>query len=595
MAEYKFINPYNFIPLGNQCHKTPYQKGTYTGYIECVLKTHTPTIIIDSQKGKENKGVPNHIEFKDTFRIGKVPAIPGSELRGVIRNKFETLTQSCLTHIDYDADFYGRYVGNMKQPGLLVYKNNQWELHECIKYVADNPQVVNQLSRMEAGKLVTFEDDIRIGRNNAQTKIVVSINNGSKKGYLRKGEPVAKRKVFHIFVDTGRVVNTKDVPLEALYKKSCKLYKENLGRKHVNETDKDIRPVWYERVGKNFYLSLGENGQAKYYSQMKDVVPHEYLPCNDSKKVCETCSVFGTIQKTKQNQLLLPSKVRISDALLEGPTDNIFVSNKLIILSELGLPKYNNYEFYLKLTEKVDKMLISPDFMTTNDRKRLTTPLYEGDVSIRGRKEYWHFKPDLEKQIDKSRLNRSVQPLKKGLKYTFKIYFNDLTQEELEHLNMSICLGNESDYMHKIGMAKPLGYGSVKIKTTKIMCRQINYVDGKIKTSVEEYIPQNKTIETAFNLTNDQKKAIQHMYSFNYLLNRNDNVVVDYPRKYQNGPIYEWFAKNKGKALPFADKEYNDLILQGEKSGNRNPNNRNNIHYNKGNRNAPKNNYRNKR
>lgn len=26
MSEYKFINPYNFIPLGDKCHKTTYQK-----------------------------------------------------------------------------------------------------------------------------------------------------------------------------------------------------------------------------------------------------------------------------------------------------------------------------------------------------------------------------------------------------------------------------------------------------------------------------------------------------------------------------------------------------------------------------------------
>ena len=39
MSEYKFINPYNFIPLGDKCHKTTYQKGDYTGYIECILET----------------------------------------------------------------------------------------------------------------------------------------------------------------------------------------------------------------------------------------------------------------------------------------------------------------------------------------------------------------------------------------------------------------------------------------------------------------------------------------------------------------------------------------------------------------------------
>ena len=45
MSEYKFINPYNFIPLGDKCHKTTYQKGDYTGYIECILETKTPLII----------------------------------------------------------------------------------------------------------------------------------------------------------------------------------------------------------------------------------------------------------------------------------------------------------------------------------------------------------------------------------------------------------------------------------------------------------------------------------------------------------------------------------------------------------------------
>ncbi len=579
MAEYKFINPYNFIPLGNNCRKTPYQKGTYTGYIECVLETKTPLIMIDSSSNKEIKleGGDIHVSYPKTFMIGNQPAIPGSELRGMIRNVFETVTQSCLVNTDPKIKFSGRYVGNMFQPGLLVYKNGQCSLYKCDKYSVENPYVINDLKKYKAGDLIRFND----GVNRKKSKIVKSIGSGKLEGYLRKGEPLGNKIFHHIFVNTGEKVETGDIDLTALYQEACDKYYENLERKHVNQCDGDYRPVWYEQVQERVYLSLGQNGQTNFYRQFGKMYPENFDGCKDENNVCETCQVFGTINE----KFVLPSLVRFTDALLDNQQTSYYMFEKPITLEELSSPKSDNPYFYMLLKENgelVDystNFLWNVDFKSKFSKKMITQLLKDDEVQIRGRKFYWHFQPKLNQKVRKTKRNVSVKPLKTGLKYNFKVYFNDLTQEQLEHLNMSLCLDNNSNYCHKLGMGKPLGFGSVKIKTTNIVCRNI-HVDNSIHYEVKPYQCTMTSIDDLLKDMNDaQYYAFISLFDFDYIKLNN----VSYPRNEEDGDIFEWFESNKKsrekKVLPFAEKEYDDLIQK--------------VYVSR--KNAPKNNYRNKR
>lgn len=570
MSEYQFINPYNFIPLASQCVRTKTKdKKKYTGYIECILKPLTPMIMIDTEDCKNDQSVPEHKIYPRTYSLNGHPAIPASELRGMIRSKFETLTNSCLSSAEPELPFYGRYNGNMTHPGVLEFTDFQdVKLYKCKKYRIKNK---GSISDLKTGDIVNF--NIVPGY---QREKMADVNpKGKMKGYLKIGENLGGQgNQCHVFVKTCEEVkgsnhkelkNKKD--LKKFYQEVCEIVQENQkGRKHASETESKLKFVWYEVIDDYVYFSLGQNGQTKYRRKYKDLGNQSYLPCSNPEDLCEACQIFGTIQ----NNLVLASKVRFEDALLVNDHKDIYKKRDVTVIEELSSPKYNNPAFYLfqikngKIVEK-ETPLWNVDFTKKKDERAKL--LKDDEVIIRGRKEYWHHKPG-EKTVKKTKRNMSARPVKEGVQYKFKVYFNDLTQTQLEHLQMAISLGNESDYAHKLGAGKPLGYGSVKINTKKIIYKDVNCTNGEIKYVLKEYQPKCTTIENTFKtLEPSQLLAVQSMYSFSFLQKNYPDIEVDYPRNEENGKIFEWFKENKddGKLksiLPFFDEDYTKVFMQ---------------------------------
>ena len=62
----------------------------------------------------------------------------------------------------------------------------------------------------------------------------------------------------------------------------------------------------------------------------------------------------------------------------------------------------------------------------------------------------------------------SIKPVKPGVTFRFRIYFENLRDFELGALLWALILPGEpgKDYCHSLGMGKPLGMGAVKITPT---------------------------------------------------------------------------------------------------------------------------------
>ena len=584
--EHQFINPYNFIPLGEHCiRENSKDEKTYTGYIDCELTTKTPIIINDTNIVLPDSEVKDHKVYPETIKIEGVPIIPGSELRGMIRSKFEALTNSCMSSVQENLSFYGRYNGNMRNPGILDFTDKKnVKLYSC-KKIEIGSFDIQRFNRYNTGQFMTFDSKIIYVKGRKKEIFSKFNNQGKYKGYFKKGEVFGKRgSAMHIFVieeELTGLVNQND--FKDMYEELIETFKEDNGRHHASYSSVNYKPVWYEIVDNYVYFSLGQNGQTKFRNRLKDVINKEYLPCKDIDHLCEACDVFGTVQK----DIASSSKVRVEDAYMVNPNQNYYAVSKPITLSELSSPKYANAPFYLiqydedgwgkTSTQKVWNV----DFESVFNMKKNQTFYFEpGDIGIRGRKEYWHFRPNLNMEVEKTKRNVSVKPIKENVKYSFKIYFDGITEKQLEHLNMAISLGNNSDFSHKVGLGKPLGFGSVKIQTKEIICKDITYQDGKVQYTLKPYITKSKTILDAFSeLKKDpyQYAAIKALYSFSYI---DSNDLVDYPRNYPNGKIFEWFEANKkrkgkeGKqTLPFAEDDYDSLIQVGFDNRNNNRNN----------------------
>ncbi|MBR3789347.1 MAG: hypothetical protein IKJ86_05105, partial [Clostridia bacterium] len=107
-----FVNPYSFIQLSkNEPSRKAVEKGEYTGKISCKLEVKSPVFIPNTSfdyKESEHKhnvfysysDLSNEKSLTDEIRKPQNPVIPGSEIRGMIRNVYEQLTNSCFSEVD---------------------------------------------------------------------------------------------------------------------------------------------------------------------------------------------------------------------------------------------------------------------------------------------------------------------------------------------------------------------------------------------------------------------------------------------------------------------------------------------------------------
>lgn len=578
-----FINPYNFIALENGCKRKDYSqekdKENLTGYIDCELTTKTDLII----PAKEENGV------HPFFEIDGKPVIPGSELRGVIRNKFEELSNSCLSTSDPQLSFYGRS-GPFKNVGYFntkdghLYKSEGYRLKSNfnIRFPEEGVEINNEFYNY--GDHIYFNYSKQIDKKKKKKSIhVTEISKKEKlscEGYIIIGENdfKNKRKVA-IVPKSSKIenINNEDSILEMLETELKQYRDDRINKKLDTHTgyksvhlENEIIPCYYFLVdekgrvhekdsiaqnnaiaNKYAYVSFAISGRIAYNRKLdelldvKNNIATSYQACSSKDNLCPACHLFGTVNG---NDLKVPSRIRVGDALLNGP-----VKLKKPVKLVLANPKYSNAAFYLKLkdqgrTENID--LFNVDFVAG---KRL---LDVSDVTIRGRKEYWHY-PNEKVSVRISSENENIAsrltPLEKGSKFTFKVYFNNISQQELDQIISTIDLEGNPNLCYKIGHAKPYGYGSVRIDVKNIYIRSFDA--QTLEYGLEEYHLEDESFEHVFNRIRGKHtfNDIRKMANFNTItdyIKGHNNTAFSYPfNDYNNGKAFEWFTSNLYKNM----------------------------------------------
>ncbi|HFQ93265.1 MAG TPA: TIGR03986 family CRISPR-associated RAMP protein [Anaerolineae bacterium] len=165
--------PYNFIPLPDVVIKAVenaeelpdhnrYINGRHTGYFEVTLETKTPLYIRgmlteteyawqESKRYLDGKPVPNNsrqVDFRrlprnkpDFFAIQETPVIPGSSLRGMLRNLLEIITYSKMKWVTDKKLFfrtmddsvvgesYRRRMMDNVEGGFLIRDGDEYIIH----------------------------------------------------------------------------------------------------------------------------------------------------------------------------------------------------------------------------------------------------------------------------------------------------------------------------------------------------------------------------------------------------------------------------------------------------------------------------------
>lgn len=611
----KFVNPYHFVGLQESCSKQsiPYKerKGKLTGWIQCRLETLTPVFIpnTSSQKEsdagkfsdvfairvsdkKENKHFKvNSYDFFSYTDLSKLqgeelkkyrdPVIPGSEIRGVIRSAFETVTNSCLSTIDDEQTLFKRVTFN-GEPGRLIHEDGKWKIQKCERLgiafrwtPGDKHNFSKIINSLNEGQEVYIKrgDTYKTRRGFPAFTVVDDIKkfeiNGYEIGYFHKGEPFGKKKHHEsVFVPTGEENIEINESVVENYLKNLELYKNKNVNLHLKKgkdahsgydridiknkrlQDFNNSLIYYKKHNNKYYLSPAAIGREVFYNKLTGIIDG-YEPCDHLDHVCPACALFGLGGKNGA-----ASRVRFTDARTDVKLNKLEdYYDDVRILKELAGPKPSAAEFYLK--KKPDNAhLWNYDYSFRwggkKSRKQEQEEFKNYDAEIRGRKFYWHHinpAPYIAKENENdsnfvSERNVAVRPLRNGITFEFKVYFNEITESELKRLLWVLTIGNLEGNAHKIGMGKPLGMGSTKINVSGVMIRKLLMENETLEYTMENNLSQldYSSMELADlgcsdNTLEEFKFLTQFKHTFSNIIAYSSNIGEE-----EN---YRWFMENK--------------------------------------------------
>lgn len=312
------------------------------------------------------------------------------------------------------------------------------------------------------------------------------------------------------------------------------------------ENPAQLVPVYYFIVKTSgdeelVYMSGSAAGRIAQRRKWKEIM-NDHAPCTD--KLCPACLLFGTIADGG-----MKGHVRFTDAFMKSAENPKCSEHILQILSS---PRTTAFEFYLmKPAEKAvywnyDFYGVTETVGSGDSESSHTNYYHLEQAMLRGRKMYWHhpLSPD---DNEKSNLNNTVQSIDEG-QFSFQVFFNQVTKEQLTDLIWAITLGDnqkDSCLQHKLGHAKPFGYGSVKLLIEGGMIRTFcKGDDGTFRfetCSLEDRGIHVECIKPAFDTDSENVQSLRRMCSAD-AVGKNQ---VDYPRTSKDLPIYKWFSENR--------------------------------------------------
>lgn len=498
-----------------------YVPGRHTGYFDVRLRTVTPLFVrgmLTTAEKAEKEGKVESRTNSQFFTVdGQKPVIPGSSLRGMLRNLTEIITYSKI-HFVSDAhpmffravaaeksdplkapyeEIMGRYGANVRA-GYLVYQNGNWFIHPARRFsqksyygkVKDKSQQIKDvigLKRFDAPDYTVQYHEVCY---DAEGEIITRVYT-----------PQADEEPTATLVCTGNMAETQDgdsgkriatprrsyalvlrenpkAKLIPISEKSIKDYKNGLTAFQKDEPFHETNgilmrgwPVFYIEEGgevirfghtPNFRVTPLQDGRA---ITALDRVPREM---RDNSKLDFAEALFGYVaeddaeKKLREKHKLASAyagRISVTSAHVTEERDDYY--DREFIPKILGSPKPTTFQHYLVQPQGV--------------RTPMNHLLHYGDrTSIRGHKLYWRQRingvsaaeeQDKSKNPERSTQHTIMKPVRTGVEFAFRVYFENLSDAELGALVWVMTLGNDPEARHQLGMAKPLGLGVVQLQS----------------------------------------------------------------------------------------------------------------------------------
>lgn len=606
MEDKLFVNPYNFIPLGSGKAIASKEARNLNGVIEYSVLTKTPLFIPNTSTDhaftfeksklseKELEAIAEHKSY-DFFSYTNLehdlsdetgynkeyhrPVIPGSEIRGMFRSNFEILTNSCLSVVDEDHVLSKRTY-ECFQPGLIrKNEDGTYDLFEAMLVLwrtKGEDSMVDDFKgdwkkdeklwkrscykqrALQEGQKVWFRIKKRKKRGEKPLASQVSLQyrKDAEVGYILMGEPGPdsdrreRKHCCHIFMENGKRIIAKGIDPQQVdqilkeyaknNEKSYKGYKDNW-KKFLSGSPGNYYPVYYSILEQNaqrhIMLSPACITREMYENRLKDLL-RTFQSCDDPEKLCPACTLFGMMKNGKA----AASRLRFTDLEVEDRQSNQDYYEECVTLPPLSSPKLNNMEFYVKRPDHA--WFWTYDYYVDSKGE---THLYLPEIA--GRKFYWHqTNVHFLQGIEKSRLNMTIRPLKEGVIFTGKIYFQKISEKELNQLIWLVQAGEAGDlrkknYGYKLGAAKPLGLGSIATHVDRVTIRKTVFGAGIVERKNEDWNIKNED-----SLFDDM---VLHNYMKMTQFDAVEGKRVCYPITKEQASMnsaveegYQWFTEN---------------------------------------------------
>lgn len=473
--------PYRFVPLSKWVympdwahlvsHDVPFKEG-YSGIIEYTLTNSTP-LCVGSTKDKN-----------DVLRFARdphgVPSIPGSSLKGMIRNvmeiasfgKFSSVDKKQFSYRDISSksNYLEEVIGkNTVVSGWIKYQKDkgEWQFRECkhakVAHSAISTEIGTEIkntqSAIEKYKKLPLNSsclaDISVPKGKQNNPWAKNLTTGTTQGHFVftnnriKGKGKIEDYEFsYFFYDPEESISFDNIQsqvhaLFANHDPDQVKYLEVFGNPDLGIpvfaliTNKEPKRV--------HSFGFAKMPRVSYKNDTHDLI-HKHNPAHMDEAYFDMAElIFGTL---RDNGLGLKSRVTFADACPTNHKDwsSILYEARPTVLSS---PKATFLGAYIE----------QDDVSTYNSYDKDNAKL-SGWKRYAVRSKYAHHEPTNENKSVQSRF----ELLPAGHDFSGKIVFHNLKKEELAALVWCLTLNNSPFNRHSLGHAKPLGAGAVNIK-----------------------------------------------------------------------------------------------------------------------------------
>jgi CRISPR-associated protein (TIGR03986 family) len=559
------IVPAELAPNGKLRDNNRYYSDRHTGRIECTLTTASPLYIRcgltkeEFECGAEAKDLPDFY-YIDTKT--KKPVLPGSSLRGMLRTLIEIISFSKISPVsdfhrlffravatlakeDSLATAYRKYIDSSKvKAGYLKRDGDTWKIIAAKEIRVNNTSTSfawvqeEDLSSTDFPGLKRFDDpdyllqDIPISYQRI-TRILGR--------YIADDVTIPKQYPLNQgrLVTSGNMKETSDSDSESIRTYHCVVFVPNPNPNKTYIIDPDAikhylnaltdfqklhpfderlgmlqenRPVFYCQPKQGNIVTLfGHSPNFRIpYSPKGDgnaATVVDFIPDNlrDDSRIDIAEAIFGFVRRDKQpegKEQSRAGRIFVSDGICSSSTNDIFMTEGVIIPKILASPKPTTYQHYLVQPEETNA--------EKSKLKHYASQPTEETV-IRGHKLYWHkgSNPDIQHpnptEVNDTQTTE-IKPIKPDVTFKFTIQFENLSNVEIGALMWILDIAQNNNYCLSLGMGKPLGMGAVKIESSLYL--------SKRKTRYTKLFNNNRW-ETAESL--DNNPDYQQLFE-NYIL-----------------------------------------------------------------------------